>query len=141
MRSTFQPLADKPPGTVNQASANDWADYRLQADRVDRFTRWMLERTLAALEAFSSDESGDLHARTITAIEQALLQRPVAPPKPVDSRVDLLVLELTAEQTTHVLAALDDTANVELDRLQTQRVNPWGGFREAWLEHYNQVRD
>jgi len=137
LHSTSRPLADKPTDT--DRTADLWAGYRQQADRPDRFTRWMLERTLALLD-------GRPGCRDIEElIAGALLGPPVPPPKPVDSRVDLLALELCAEQTLRVLAALDETLDevggVPLDDLQAKRVNPWGGFREAWLEHYNQVRE
>ncbi len=99
----------------------------------------MLERTLAVLAARS--QFGEDCADVQQAIKHALAQPPVPPPTPVDSRVDLLALELSVVQTQKVLVALEDTAQVELDELQARRVNPWGGFREAWLEHYNQVRN
>jgi len=91
----------------------------------------MLERTLALLVTHGDCE--DIQQ----LIEQALVQVPVSPPKPIDPRVDLLSLELSLDQTRKVLAALDNTGRVELDEAQARRTNPWGGFREAWLEHYN----
>lgn len=111
-----------------------WASYRVEADRPDRFTRWMLERTLVLVAGRAT-----LDPALESLLRNALSAQPVAPPKPVDSRVDLLALELSPAQTRFILACLDDTAVVPLDELQAKRQNPWGGFHEAWLEHYNQV--
>jgi len=133
--STSQALANRSSGAAQQDGGAAWAEYRLQADRPDRFTRWMLERTLALLIVHIEYE-GECEAIQ-QMIELALLQSPMPPPKPVDPRLDLLSLELSPDQAKLVLAALDDTSRVELDELQSRRTNPWGGFREAWLEHYN----
>lgn len=147
--SIFRPLGSEtttPPGS-SQRSVTGWAEYRRQADRSDRFTRWMLERTLSLLSLRLSllPAERDVAYGVEMAIKHALSQPPVPRPQTAtrseltDSRVDLLPLELTPSQTSIVLAALEDTSKAELDELQAKRNNPWGGFREAWLEHYNQV--
>lgn len=107
----------------------------------------MLERTLAVLDALARSSHFNppheaLPERLQSTLEGALNGRPLVPPAPVDPRVDMLFLVLDAEQAKWLASVFEDTRGlvslVRLDAVQAQRKNPWGGFREAWLEHYNQ---
>ncbi len=57
----------------------------------------------------------------------------------------MLFVALTNSQARFVSALFDDPdalpAGSLLDAVQKKRENPWGGFREAWLEHYNYCND
>ncbi len=122
---------------------NGWRRYRRVADHPVWFTRWMLGRTLVVLAEPALTDPLLLSAQI--AISRALDSSPLAPPVAVDSRVDMLNVRLTSAQARAV-AALFVTADRlpdgdQLDDLQRRRMNPWGGFREAWLEHYNHVID
>ena len=136
-------LADSPVDANSSGPdlVAEWSRYRVEADRPDRFTRWMLERTLALVVGCGSREVAD--QAVFQAIEQtiinALAMPPVPSPQAVDSRVDLLALELPATQTLAIIGCFENVLAIPLDDLQLKRKNPWGGFREAWLEHYNQV--
>ena len=97
----------------------------------------MLERT-RALVAGSSDQPA-IRFSISQALDAALVTSPVVPPQPVDSRVDLLPLDLLPKQCQVILDCLEDPAAIPLADVQAKRDNPWDGVREAWLEHYNQV--
>lgn len=139
MRSICLPLAD----LQGEALADAWRRYGRTADHPDWFTRWMLMRTLAVLE-----QGGDAAlAAAIAMLRAALLRPPLVPPVPVDARVDMLQLSLPEELALGVaerfannpgMSGLPSLSDVPLDALQAVRKNPWGGFREAWLAHYNQ---
>jgi len=112
----------------------------------------MLSRTKAVLEGYPTAVSAkhQLGARALcesalSAVTRALKQRPAAPPEPVDSRVDMLFIALTSHEAQFV-ASLFRSAEavpfgIALDAIQQKRNNPWGGFREAWLEHYNHCKN
>jgi len=119
-----------------------WQRYREIADQPDRFTRWMLERSLSVLEVGLDRKQADPQGRSqaYAALTQALLQMPEEPPVPVDRRVDLLQLSLNPVAAKLMVRLFSGDMNAwPLDAQQENRANPWGGFREAWLEHYNQV--
>lgn len=104
----------------------------------------MLSRTLAVLHDVekNSDTSAlqSAGARLQRVLDDGV---PLTAPVPVDSRVEMLKLELTAEEASAVVELfrnLDALGPcILLDDLQLARTNPWGGFLEAWVEHYNQV--
>lgn len=121
----------------SDALAAAWRRYASTADQPDWFTRWTLTRTRAVLVHFGDSDL----AAAVAALDAALEQPPLAPPAPVDARVDMLPLSLSAELALGVAQRFDNATvldDVPLDSLQAKRQNPWGGFREAWLEHYNQ---
>ena len=132
---------------VNQDQAA-WRRYKELADHPAWFTRWMLNRTRVVLEHYKEASredsvSGDLALceSALAALVTALGQSPAVPPSPVDSRVDMLNIRLTNRQAGFVAALFDSEdalpTGLQLDAIQKKRQNPWGGFREAWLEHYN----
>jgi|GEM_PF-5122369 len=138
---------------VNKEQAA-WQRYKALADHPAWFTRWMLQRTQVVLEhcrgasqeVFTEASKGDSVSRDLAlcegalgAVVEALGQSPAEPPSPVDPRVDMLFVVLTNSQA-HFVAALFDSADALptgplLDATQQKRKNPWGGFREAWLEY------
>jgi len=125
-----------------------WQRYRELADHPAWFTRWMLSRTRLVLEHYKSAFAEDQAPRDLVLCEsaldgitKALQQSPASPPSPVDPRVDMLFVALSTSEARFVAAlfeTVDDwPVSPPLDAVQQKRKNPWGGFREAWLEHYN----
>lgn len=141
-----------------------WRRYKQLVDDPDWFTRWMLERTQAVLMHYEKLAAQSIRHPELTAadaalgksalnaITNALQQAPAVPPAPVDARVDMLQVVLSDAQALFVAELFLRPANktedsraavladVKLDAVQQKRKNPWGGFREAWLEHYNHLQ-
>ena len=123
----------------------NWQTYKALCDRPEVFTRWMIERTLVVIEQSLAGKQGDQNTRELGQAKSALMslltQTPLAPPQPVDPRVDMLLLRLPKIEAQAIVDLFDDAALLPggdwLDAVQQKRENPWGGFREAWLEHYN----
>lgn len=128
----------------------DWQTYKALCDQPEVFTRWMIERTLVVIEQVlqKQDNQEIREAKKAQELVQArtslvnlLGQTPLTPPQPVDRRVDMLQLRLPKSQVQAIVDLFADVASLPagewLDAMQQKRQNPWGGFREAWLEHYN----
>lgn len=118
--------------------ASAWQEYRAAADEPGWMTRWMLERTLAVVEQLTPPDTDAL----IGELRATLASSPLPPPTPVDKRVDMLSLQLSPVLAFAVVECFADESTLgalALDATQATRKNPWGGFREAWLEHYNQA--